>query len=182
MRHWRGSAMRAIMEIEVSPRALVVLGCVIMVGLMMLLGRAVTPWNDGEPLVLSPDYVATVRYLRSVQNWIEQLEQVDADIARAMDGKGNFYSQGRDTERAFDRALSIAREIDQTGGPPTLNVLQSLVRGTSIAYIETARAVMAYVSIPSEINRQNVDNLMAVARADLEKSRKLQEDLWETNH
>ena len=81
--------------------------------------------GDGGPLVLSPACVATMRYLRTAWGWLEELQQLDADLADVVEGEGNFYGQGRDAERAFEAVLAVARAVEQTRTPPSLTALQT---------------------------------------------------------
>jgi len=169
------------MEIEFSRG---VLGWIVVIGVFValaLVGRAVTPADgSGGVLVLSPSYVATVRYLKIAQRWLEQMENVEGKIKNVLEGQGNFYRQGQEAESAFESAASIARSIRQRQPPLALLSLQSAVDDTANLYVEAARRTLAYVSEPSDENK-------AAAFAALEKagqkrlaSETLQEGMWPT--
>ncbi len=164
------------MELELSRRAARRWAIIATVILLGICGRTVTPVDgSGEPLVLSPAYVATVRYLQTAQQWVSRLEQVDIDLAAVMEEQGNFYQQGRNAERAFESAASIAREIAQAQTPPALAAVQETFAHCAAAYVQVARAVLVYVSAPTEENRQVVNQEMEVSRTTLEVC---QEALW----
>ena len=170
------------MELEFSRGTLYAIGAVIVLALLAFLGRAVTPIaGGGQPLVLSPAYVATVRYLKTAQEWLDRIAQIDTDLTEVMEAPGNIYTQGRDAERAFEKALSIAREIEQGKAPPALASLQAALTQAAGACVQAARAVLLYVSAPSTENRQAVHEALDVARSKLEECQALQEGLWPAN-
>jgi hypothetical protein len=166
------------MELEFSRSTLYAIGAVIALMLLAFLGRAVTPiGGDGQPLVLSPAYVATVRYLKAAQGWLERMAQIDADLTETIEEEGNIYTQGRDAERAFEKALSIAREIEQGKAPPALASLQAALTRSAHACVQAARSALLYVSAPLAENRQTVDEALDAARSELDSCRDLQEGL-----
>ena len=169
------------MEIEInSPVLLYVVLAVVVAGILALVGRAVTPaTSDGDILVLSPAYVATVRYLATAQERLDDLETVDEGLTGVLNAdRGNIYTQGRDAEHAFSRALTAAREIERDQSPLSLATLQTALYNAGSAYVEAARATLQWVSAPSEENRQSADAALDAAREELETSRQLQEGLW----
>jgi hypothetical protein len=168
-----------LMELEFSRSTLYAMGAVIILTLLSFLGRAVTPIDgDGQPLVLSPAYVATVRYLKTAQGWLDRLAQIDADLTEVMEAQGNIYTQGRDAERAFEKALVIAREVEQGKAPPSLASLQAALTQSAHACVQAARAALLYVSAPSAENRQAVDEALDAARGKLESCQAQREELW----
>ena len=169
------------MEVEIhSPALLYVVLIVVVVGVLALVGRAVTPTTgDGEMLVLSPAYVATVRYLSAARDRLDDLDVVDEDLTGVLDADGgNIYTQGRDAEHAFSRALNAAREIERDQSPLSLATLQTALYDAGGGYVEAARATLRWVSAPSEENRQGADTALETARGLLADSRQLQEGLW----
>ena len=167
------------MELEVSRGTVYTAVASLFVVLLTLLGWTVTPMNAaGEPLVLSPAYVATMRYLKTAQGWLEAFQQLDIDLVETMEGTGNLYRQGRDAEKAFERMLAIAREIEQAKTPPSLMALQSAIDQSASAYVQTARSVLVYVSAPSEENQQAVTRELAAARTRLATCQTIQEAMW----
>jgi hypothetical protein len=167
------------MELEVSRGTAYTTVAILVIVVLTLLGWTVTPVDAaGDPLVLSPAYVATMRYLKTAQGWLEALQQVDADLVETMEGTGNLYRQGRDAEKAFERMLAIAREIEQAKTPPSLMALQSAIDQGANAYVQAARSVLVYVSAPAEENRQSVIQGLETARAKLETCRTMLEAMW----
>ena len=143
------------MELEVSRHTLWTLGGIVLFVTFVLLGRAVTPVDgEGDVLVLSPSYVATVRYLKAAQGWLKQMDTVETGIAGVLEGEGNFYRQGEHAEGAFESAVAIVRSIDQTTSPPALTSLRVAVSGCAVAHVNAARQTLAYVSEPSDENKQ----------------------------
>jgi hypothetical protein len=170
------------MELEFSRSTLYAIGAAIALTLFALLGRAVTPIaSDGQLLVLSPAYVATVRYLKTAQAWMDKMAQLDADLTEAIEEKGNIYTQGRNAERAFEKALSIAREVEQGKAPPALASLQAALTRSAHACVQATRAALLYVSAPSAENRQAADEARDAVRTELDSRRDLQEGLWPAN-
>jgi hypothetical protein len=80
-----------------------------------------------------------VRYLKTAQGWLSALQQADADLVEAMEGADNLYRQRRDAETAFERMLTIAREIEQAKTPPSLMALQSTIEQSTSVYVQAAR-------------------------------------------
>lgn len=167
------------MELEVSRGTVCAFAAAVLLTLLALLGRAVTPVDaDCQPLVLSPDYVATLRYLKAAQGCLDRLTQIDADLARVMEEKGNIYTQGRDAERAFEMALSVAREVEQSRTPPSLASLRTALALSATGYVQAARGVLLYVGAPSRENRQALDEALGSARTNLEACQSAREELW----
>ena len=167
------------MELEVSRGTAYTAAAALFVMVLTLLGWTVTPVDaSGEPLVLSPAYVATMHYLKTAQGWLEALQQVDADLVETMEGMGNLYRQGRDAEKAFERMLAIAREIEQAKTPPSLMALQSAIDQGANTYVQATRAVLVYVSAPSEENQQAVTQRLETARTKSETCQTMQEAMW----
>ena len=167
------------MELEVSRGTAYTVAAILFVAVLTLLGWTVTPVNAaGEPLVLSPAYVATMRYLKTAQGWLEAFQQLDIDLVETMEGTGNLYRQGRDAEKAFERMLAIAREIEQAKTPPSLVALQSVIDQSAGAYVQAARSMLVYVSAPSEENQQVVTQGLETARAGLETCQTMLEAMW----
>ena len=167
------------MELEVPRGTAYTAAAAFFVAILVLLGWTVTPVDAAnEPLVLSPAYVATMRYLKTAQGWLEALQHVDADLVETMEEAGNLYRQGRDAEKAFERVLVIAREIEQDKTPPSLMALQSAIDQSASVYVQTARSVLVYVSAPSEENQQIVIQGLETARTRLETCQTMQEAMW----
>ena len=167
------------MELEVPRGTAYTAAAILFLVVLTLLGWTVTPVNAaGDPLVLSPAYVATMRYLKTAQGWLVALQQVDADLVETMEGAGNLYRQGRDAEKTFERMLTIGREVEQTKTPPSLMALQSTIEQSASAYVQAARAVLVYVSAPSEENQQAVTQGLETARTKLETCQTMLEAMW----
>ena len=171
-----------LMELEFSRRSLYAIGGVIILTLLALLGRAITPIDgDSQLLVLSPSYVATVRYLKTAQGWLDRIAEIGADLAEVIEAQGNIHTQGRDAERAFEKALSVAKEVRQGKAPPALASLQAALTRSAHACIQAARAALLYVSAPSDENQQAVNEALDTARSELDSCRDVQEGLWPAN-
>jgi hypothetical protein len=167
------------MELEVPRGTAYMAAAILSAVFLTLLGWSVTPANAaGEPLVLSPAYVATMGYLRTVQGWLEALQQLDANLTKTMEGTGNLYRQGHDAERAFEGTLAVAREIEQAKTPPALMALQSAIEQSASAYVEADRSVLVYVSAPSEENQQVVTQRLEIAHIELETCQTMLEAMW----
>jgi hypothetical protein len=167
------------MELEVPRGTAYTAAATLFVVTLTLLGWTVTPVDAaGDPLVLSPAYVATMRYLKTAQGWLEALQQVDADLVGTMEGTGNLYRQGRDAEKAFERVVTIAREVEQAKTPASLIALQSTIEQSASAYVRAGRAVLVYVSAPSEENQQAVTQGLETARTKLEACQAMLEAMW----
>jgi hypothetical protein len=167
------------MELEVPRGTAYTAAAFLFAVFLTLLGWTVTPVNAAdEPLVLSPAYVATMRYLKTVQGWLEALQQVDANLTKTMQGAGNLYRQGHDAETAFERTLAVAREMEQAKTPPSLMALQSAIEQSASAYVQAARSVLVYVSAPSEENQQVVTQGRETARVELETCQTMLEAMW----
>ena len=167
------------MELEFPRGTAYTAAVTLCVVVLTLLGWTVTPVDAaGDPLVLSPAYVATMRYLKTAQGWLEAFQQLDIDLVETMEGTGNLYRQGRDAEKAFERMLAIAREIEQAKTPPSLVALQSVIDQSAGAYVQAARSMLVYVSAPSEENQQVVTQGLETARAGLETCQTMLEAMW----
>lgn len=167
------------MELEIPRGTAYTAVAILAVVVLTLLGWTVTPVDAaGDPLVLSPAYLATMRYLKTAQGWLEALQRVDTDLVETMGGTGNLYRQGRDAEKTIERMLAIAREIEQAKIPPSLMALQSAIEQSASAYVQAARSVLVYVSAPSEENQQAVTQGQETARTKLETCQTMLEAMW----
>jgi hypothetical protein len=167
------------MELEVPRGTAYTAIATLFVVVLTFLGWTVTPVDAaGDPLVLSPAYVATMRYLKTAQEWLGALQRVDADLVGTMEGTGNLYRQGRDAERTFERVLTIGREVEQTKTPPSLMALQSAIEQSTSTYVQAAHLLLVYVSAPSEENQQAVTQGLETARTKLETCQTMLEAMW----
>ncbi len=167
------------MELEFSPRTVWAIVGIALAILLIALGRAVTPVDaGGQPLTLSPAYVATVRYLKTAHGWLDRLARIDVDLVEVMEERGNIYTQGRDAEHAFEKALSVAREVEQGKAPLSLASLQAALAQAATGYVRASRAVLLWVSAPSDENRQEVNEALSAARGKLAHCQTQQEALW----
>ena len=79
------------MEIEVSRGALVSVLTSVLLLLLLSIGLMVSPRDGaGTPLVLSPSYLATQRYLDASGEWLKDLSRVDEDLAALLEEQGNI--------------------------------------------------------------------------------------------
>ena len=158
------------MEIEVSRGALVSVLVSVLVLLFLLIGLAVSPRDgSGAPLVLSPSYLATQRYLDASRGWTEDLSRVDEDLVALLENQGNIYSQGQEAERVFTALLATSREVEQTEAPVSLSSLQSSLIETTKAYLQAARQGLVYAGAPTEENSRAVLKALKSARAQLDE-------------
>ena len=158
------------MEIEVSRGAFVSVLASVLVLLFLLIGLAVSPRDgSGAPLVLSPSYLATQRYLDASGEWLKDLSRVDDDLVALLEEQGNIYSHGQEAERVFTAVLATSGEVEQTEAPVSLSSLQSSLIETTNTYLQAARQGLIYAGAPTEGNSQAVLKALKSARAQLDE-------------
>lgn len=131
------------------------------------LGVLVSPRDHaGRPILLLPDTKAVEDYRRSIADWHSQMSALDAQIASVLSGKfGNdLFSKSREAQKVMETAIGLAQEIDRQDVPTSAIPAKSLLIQSAAAYLDASRAMLDWVTAPTESN-------LAVARQKLESAR-----------
>jgi hypothetical protein len=145
--------------------------------ILVVTGWFASPRDDrGRPLLLLPDIKAVNDYRRLAVTWNEELHLVDGEIAKLLaDESYDLYGQSRQAQRTTEHVLKIVQAIDRKETPPTLIGLREDLGLVSISYLECARLVLRWLSMPDQANREHVEQSLSKARSGL---RELERNQW----
>lgn len=144
-----------------------------LVFLFILVGIAVSPLDEqGRPVLLLPEVKAIGDYRRALNDRLRDLAALDSEIAGilAVERQGDLFTQSRNAQQTLEHAVRLAQQVDRTPAPPVAAGIHAQLLNTALAYLETARAALQWVSTPLEENRE-------VAREYLEQARAMKAEL-----
>ena len=171
-------------EIEISEERLQRIGIILLAALILfaVIGAFASPRDEnGKPVLLLPEVKAFEDYRRSALSWLEQMRLLDTEIAGVLgeQASGDLFTRSRQTQKMLQRAVSLAKEIDQAKVPAAAAGIHDLLSETGLSYLDAARLTMRWVGAPEEATRAAIEEK-------LEQSRKtrsaLQENQWLQTH
>lgn len=158
------------MEIEVQREPFFILAASILLVLFGAVGYFASPRaEDGRPVLLMPDVKAVEDYRRAASGWSASWRELDGQMHGVMDAESNseLLVMSRAAQRAFERAVELARSVDSTETPAPLIGLRDQAAAASLAYMDASVAVARWVSAPTPENRSTADSALAKAGAAL---------------
>jgi hypothetical protein len=143
------------MEVEIRPRTFSLVLIVSTIAVLTLLGYQASPRDEtGRPVLLLPDVRAVELYRRSAVRWTGQWQEIGASLAEVLTEDGQqLLPRSREAQRAFDRAVALALQVDGTEAPSALLGLHEQAMANSDAHIQASAAVARWLSAPTEENR-----------------------------
>lgn len=157
------------MEIEIRPGAFSLALAVIAIALLALLGYRVSPRDEaGHPVLLLPDVREVERYRRGAVHWVNEWNAIAADLDQVLAvGDAPLLTRSRQAQRAFDRAMALAQEVDGTEAPSALLGLREQAALNSSAYVAATAAAARWLSAPTDENRATAEAVLIQAKAAL---------------
>lgn len=157
------------MEIEIRPGAFSMVLAVSAIVVLAAVGYQASPRDAvGRPVLLLPDVRAVELYRRDVVHWVAEWQAIDEDLTQIMATTDtDLLSRSRKAQRAFDRAVVLAQDVDGTESPPALLGLQELSVANSNGYIEAGAAITRWLSAPSDENWIAAEEALSRASAAL---------------
>ena len=128
----------------------------VILAFLLGLGLFISPRDrDNRPLLLLPDVKAMEDYRRSLVAWHTRLAELDAQLTRLLSDNygGDLFSQSREGQKIQEATIQLLQEMDQTGAPPAAVSARDLTLKTGTAYLETSRALLAWISTPTQANQ-----------------------------
>jgi hypothetical protein len=155
------------MEIEIRPGAFSMVLVVTAIVLLTLVGYQSSPIDEaGHPVLLLPDVRAVELYRRNAVRWASEWKAMSADLEQVFsDDDLQLLTRSRQAQRAFDRAVALAQEVDGTEAPSALLGLQEQATANSNTYIEASATLARWLSAPTDENRAAAEMALANARA-----------------
>jgi hypothetical protein len=144
------------------------------------IGYFVSPLDEaGKPILLSPEVEQFETFRRAGLQWLDEYREMDRQMGIAMGNRGDdLFAQSREAQTLLQWAVRLAQDIDQAAYPPAAVSLHEDLRTTSLAYLETARKMMAWVGVPDGQRRAQLEGCMLLARQALGV---LEKSKWLTN-
>jgi len=143
---------------------------------LLCLGFFNSPRDQANhPILLLPDTKALEDYRNSIANWHERMLSLDAQIASVLSGKfgSDLFAKSRESQKVVDTAIALAQEVDRQSVPTAAIPAKTLLAQAANAYLEASRAMLLWVSAPTDTNlaaaRQALD-LAKQSVGELEKS------------
>jgi hypothetical protein len=119
-------------------------------------------------VLLLPDVRAVELYRRDAIGWTDEWRVISQDLEEVLANDDmSLLARSRQAQRAFDRAVALARDVDAAEAPPALLGLHELSVSTSGAYVEAGAAIARWLSAPSDENQVAAEEALANANAAL---------------
>jgi hypothetical protein len=138
--------------------------------LLLGLGIFISPRDrDNRPLLLLPDVKALGDYRRELVDWHLAFQSLNARMTGLLsaDYGGDLFSQSREGQKIQDETLQLLREIDQTVAPMAATPAKEMALKAGNAYLEASRALLAWISTPTTVNSDAVQQALDTAQAAL---------------
>ncbi|HDQ72730.1 MAG TPA: hypothetical protein ENN19_11645 [Chloroflexi bacterium] len=164
--------------LRISPSILLILLIPLAVAGLYRLGVAVTPRDgSGHPMVLSPSLHAARQYLKQARTWLDDLAQIDTDLAALLDESDEtaeeLYAQGQQMQKVGERTTGLAQRVALAETPVALVGLRDRFVAATGAYRDAALATARWLNAPTEAAHQ-------VAITALQEARSLRIELEES--
>lgn len=144
------------------------------IGLVLLaflgIGVFTSPRDQANrPILLLPDAKAVEDYRNSVSNWHGRMRALDAEIATILSGKfgSDLFAKSREAQKVMDAAIRLAQEIDRREVPTAAHPARAMLIQSASAYLEAARAMLQWVTAPTEANLAQAELSLSRARSSL---------------
>lgn len=109
--------------------------------------------EDHNPILLTPSLARIIRYQHSAQNWILQIEEVNAELAAIQEqGSTDLFSQDRQISRVYGWLVTLHEEMDSTDAPPTLENLHAILMEIVAKYLDATSRTAKWTSEPTDEN------------------------------
>lgn len=154
------------MEVEIRPRTFSLVLIVGAVAVLTLLGYQASPRDEtGRPVLLLPDVRAVELYRRSAVRWAGEWQEIEVSLAEVLTDDGQqLLRRSREAQRAFDRAVALALQVDGTEAPSALLGLQEQAMANGDAHIQASVAVARWLSAPTDENWVAAEAALEAAR------------------
>jgi hypothetical protein len=156
-------------EIEISEQQLQRIGLILLVLTVVfaVIGGLTSPLDEnGKPVLLLPEVKSFEDYRRSGRDWLDQMLVLDSEISGVLSGEnsGDLFTQSRQAQQMLQRAVNLAKEIDQVNVPAAAAGIHDQLYTTSMAYLESARLTMRWIGAPEETTKQQIGVKLEQAR------------------
>lgn len=148
--------------------------------ILLVTGFIASPHDQaGHPILLLPDAKEVEDYRHSVSSWHERMRTLDAEMNTLLSGKfgGDLLARSRKAQLALETTIQLAQEIDQRSIPTAAIPAKEMALKAASAYLDSARAILQWVSAPKTENLRAAQQSLKHARqalAELEKSEWIQ--------
>lgn len=132
---------------------------------------------NGQVLLLLPDVREMARYRESAQRHYEAMLVVDGEIAGLLSNatQDDLLMGSRQAQTVLERAVRLAKEIDQQEVPAAAAVVKEQLSSSALAYVEAARLASRWVSVPRE---ETLNAALAALDAARAARQKLEDNPW----
>ena len=140
------------------------------------LGYFVSPRDQANrPILLLPDAKAVEDYRNSITDWHARMLILDAQITSVLSGQfgSDLFTKSREAQKAVDGAITLAQEVDRQSVPTAAIPAKALLAQSANAYLEASRAMLLWVSAPTDANLATAKQALDLAKqtvGELEKS------------
>lgn len=157
-------------EIEISEQQLQRIGLILLAlaVIFAVIGGFTSPLDEnGKPVLLLPEVKSFEDYRRSGREWLEQMLVLDSELSGILssENSGDLFTQSKQAQQMLQRAVTLAKEIDQVNVPAAAVGIHDQLYATSMAYLETARLTMRWIGAPEEATKQQIKAKLEQARS-----------------
>lgn len=156
-------------EIDISEERLQRMGIILLVAIILFaaIGAFTSPRDEnGKPVLLLPEVKAFEDYRRSARSWLEQMTLLDTEITGVLgeEASGDLFTRSRQAQQMLQRAVNLAKEIDQAKVPAAAAVINDQLSETGMYYLDAARFTMRWVGAPEEATRAAIEKKLEHSR------------------
>ncbi len=167
-------------EIEISEERLQRIGMILLILVMIfaVIGELTSHRDEtGKPVLQMPEVKAFEDYRRSAQSWLEQMTLLDTEIIGVLgeQASGDLFTRSRQAQQMLQRAVNLAKEIDQAKVPAAAAGIHDQISTTGLYYLDSAWLTMRWVGAPEETTRAVIDEKLKQSR---NGRNALQENQW----
>ncbi len=167
-------------ENEISEERLQCIGIILLAAVILFaaIGAFTSPSDEnGRPVLLLPEVKAFEDYRRSARSWLEQMTLLDSEITGVLgeQSSGDLFTRSRQAQQILQRAVSLAKKIDQAKVPAAAAGIHDQLSETGLDYLDAARLTVRWVGAPEEVTRAAIEEKLEQSRNAMSV---LQENQW----
>lgn len=180
--------------VTVSKKNLIVGGLVILVGAILVIGLAVTPFDKaGKAMLLTTENRQIKAYLDNAWGWQQTLDETRGQLLSLLPTEVitlqptselweprpagsaalSVYEQNRIATAAVDRLVTVNTQVERAVVPQALQGTHAVVRQAVSDHLQLADLVLDYVGAPDDAKIPGIQSQAEVCQQDTSRLREL---------
>jgi hypothetical protein len=127
---------------------------VAILGVALLIGALITPWVNGQPLLLTRDNLQVKTYLDQFGQRLTAMEKEHAELTKILTtNQSNLFNLAERGRTSLSNLEALARDVERTRVPAGLAGPDTALRGALAAELNFTDKVLEYVGKADEQSR-----------------------------